>query len=80
MSSIHERLVEVFTRAFILEPSNDVALLEYQGIPQWDSLGHMALVADIEDEFQILIGADDVIDMSSFAAALEIVERLTQVQ
>jgi len=47
--------------------------LRYAEIPQWDSVAHMVLVANIENDFDIMIDTDDVIDMSSFAKAKEIV-------
>lgn len=35
----------------------------------------MALIAALEDEFDIMIDTDDVIDMSSFAKAREILAK-----
>ena len=29
--------------------------LQYQGVPTWDSVGHMGLISEIEDAFDILI-------------------------
>ena len=49
--------------------------LEYGSIPQWDSIAHMSLIAGLEDEFDIMIETDDVIDMSSFKKANEIVNK-----
>ena len=46
--------------------------LEYQGIPEWDSVGHMGLVACIEDAFDIMMDTDDIIDLSSFQKGKEI--------
>lgn len=69
-----DRLSRVFRATFSLDPDSDVAGLEYQGIPQWDSLAHMSLVADIEEEFGVLLSPDDVIELSSFARAIEILE------
>ena len=40
--------------------------LEYRSIPQWDSVAHMQVVAEIEDAFDIMLDIDDVIGMSSF--------------
>ena len=37
--------------------------LEYQQIPSWDSVGHMGLVAAIEDAFDIMMDTDDIIDL-----------------
>ena len=49
--------------------------LQYNTIPQWDSIGHMALIAAIEQAFDILIETDGLIDMSSFLKAKEIVAK-----
>ena len=49
--------------------------LEYASIPQWDSVAHMSLIVGLEDEFDIMIEIDDVIDMSSFKKAKEIVSK-----
>ena len=47
-------------------------LVKYREIPEWDSVGHMALVAEIEDKFGIMLDVDDVIAMSSFEIAQQI--------
>lgn len=49
--------------------------LEYGSIAQWDSVAHMSLIVGLEDEFDIMIDTDDVIDMSSFKKAKEIVSK-----
>ncbi|MCI9888346.1 acyl carrier protein [Micrococcales bacterium 31B] len=49
--------------------------LTYRGIPEWDSVAHMTLIAEIEDAFDIMIDTQDVIDMSSFAVAQTIVAK-----
>ena len=46
--------------------------LEYNGIPEWDSIGHMTLISAIEDEFKISIETDDIIDFSGFKKGKEI--------
>ena len=45
---------------------NQLANLKYQDIPEWDSVGHMTLVAAIEDAFEIMMETDDIIDLSSY--------------
>lgn len=40
--------------------------LKYQAIPEWDSVGHMSLMAAIEDAFDIMLDTDDIIDFSSY--------------
>ena len=46
--------------------------MEYQGIEQWDSVGHMGLVAALEDVFDIMMDTDDIIDFSSYEKGKEI--------
>jgi len=67
-----DRLRKVFRSSLELPEDYDVDGLEYRGIEKWDSLAHMSLVAAIEDEFDVMIDTDDVIDMSSFTKAREI--------
>ena len=49
--------------------------LEYNSIPEWDSIGHMSLIGALEDEFGISIDTDDIIDFSSFAKGREILKK-----
>lgn len=49
-----------------------LAGLEYQQIANWDSVGHMGLIAAIEDAFDIMMDTDDIIDLSSFEKGKEI--------
>ena len=45
--------------------------LKYQDIEQWDSLGHMSMIAALEEEFDIMFEMDDIIDFSSFTKGIE---------
>ncbi len=74
MSNV-DRLRTSFRTALDLPSDYDVDSLEYRGIEKWDSLAHMALVATLEDEFGVMIDTDDVIDMSSFTKAREILSK-----
>ena len=49
--------------------------LQYQGVELWDSVGHMTLVAAIEDTFDIMLETDDIIDLSSFEKGKEILAK-----
>ncbi|WP_054693709.1 hypothetical protein [Syntrophomonas palmitatica] len=49
--------------------------LKYQDIKEWDSIGHMSLVAGLEDEFEIMLDADDIIEMSSYEIGKEILAK-----
>lgn len=49
--------------------------LAYQAVPEWDSVGHMQLIAALEDAFDIMIDTDDIIDLSSYEKGKEIVAK-----
>lgn len=46
--------------------------LVYNSIPTWDSVGHMALIAALEEKFDIMMETDDIIDFSSYEKGQEI--------
>lgn len=70
------RLRRVFLEALDLPPDTPCEELEYRREPRWDSVAHLQLVQELEREFRISIGNDDVLLMTSYAAVLEIVTRL----
>ncbi|MER7441991.1 MULTISPECIES: acyl carrier protein [Micromonospora] len=70
-----QRLRTVFRTALELPEEAEVDGLEYRGIEKWDSLAHMSLVATIEDEFGVMLDTDEVIDLSSFDRARQILEK-----
>jgi len=49
--------------------------LKYQDVELWDSVGHMTLVANLEDAFDILMETDDIIDFSSYEKGKEILAK-----
>lgn len=70
--------LEKYNKAFVegLEiDESQLEGLEYQGIQQWDSVGHMGLMAAIEDEFDIMMDTDDIIDFSSYEKGKEILAK-----
>ena len=66
------QLEQIFSDALGIELEQVSDALSYQGIPQWDSVAHMGLIAQLEDHYGVLLDTDDIIDMSSVAKAREI--------
>ncbi|MDR0350500.1 MAG: hypothetical protein LBH64_02990 [Coriobacteriales bacterium] len=70
---------EKYRAAFIdsLELSDDQLGdgLLYQSVDSWDSVGHMQLVAALEDAFDIMLDTDDIVDLSSYAIGIEILKK-----
>jgi len=69
-----EKYNSCFTESFSIEES-ELNGLTYQSIPSWDSVGHMSLIAEIENAFDIMIDTDDIIDFSSYEIGKTIVAK-----
>lgn len=54
--------------------NNQLNGLTYQSTELWDSVGHMTLVAALEDTFDIMMETDDIIDFSSYEKGIEILK------
>ncbi|MFA9458934.1 acyl carrier protein [Halalkalibacter sp. AB-rgal2] len=70
-----QKLRTIFAESLNIDESLVTDDLTYNSIPEWDSIAHMALVAEIDDQFDIMLDTDDVIDMSSFAEAKRILTK-----
>ncbi len=66
-----EKYNKAFCDAFEIT-EDKLANLQYQQIELWDSVGHMTLVANLEDAFDIMMNTDDIIDLSSYEKGKEI--------
>lgn len=53
----------------------DAPQMVYAETAVWDSVGHMSLIAALEDAFSIMIDTDDIIDLSSYEKGMEILRK-----
>ena len=66
-----EKLTKVFADTFGISEAETKGL-QYQGIEAWDSVGHMNLMAELEEAFDIMMETDDIVDFSSYEKGKEI--------
>mgnify|MGYP003944522653 FL=1 len=66
-----EKYKSVFIEAFQVK-EDQLAGLKYQDVDEWDSVGHMGLMSDLEEAFDIEMDIDDIIDFSNFEKGIEI--------
>jgi acyl carrier protein len=71
--SADEKLKKTFEQALGMAPDADFEEAKYGDTEGWDSAAHMALIAEIEGAFDIMLDTDEVIGMSSFWKAREFV-------
>ncbi len=70
-----KRLEDIFSETLGIDPRRVVDGLEYNSIKEWDSVAHMALIAALEEAYDIMLETEDVIDMSSVGRAREILAK-----
>ncbi len=69
-----EKYIQVFINSFQVE-KKVLPTLNYQDIHSWDSMGHMKMIAEMEETFDIMIEMDDILDFSSYLKGIEIVKK-----
>ena len=70
-----DKLHQCFSRALGLPLERVTDDLAYNTIKEWDSVGHMALVVELETDFGVMFDTDDILGMSTVAKAREILSR-----
>jgi acyl carrier protein len=69
------RLREAFTSALELAPDADHEALAYRETPTWDSVAHMQLIVAIEGVFDVMLETEEVLALSSFPEARNILRK-----
>ncbi len=69
------KYIEVFSKSLSIDKKKFNEKIKYNDIPEWDSIGHMTLMSDLESAFNISIDTDDIIDFSSFKKGIQILKK-----
>jgi len=64
-----------FLESFSLTDPALLPGLEYNAIREWDSIGHMSLMAALEDAFGISLETDDIIEFNSYQKGKDILKK-----
>ena len=70
-----EKYKKIFIEALSIESSNFDEKIKYNDISEWDSIGHMTLMAALEEGFSISMETDDIVDFSSFKKGIEVLKK-----
>ena len=68
-------LLTSFVETFSLQDEKKLKELKYNEIDEWDSIGHMTLIAALEESFKISFETDDIVDFSSYLKGKEILQK-----
>jgi acyl carrier protein len=69
-----EKYDDIFITTFMVEHS-DLADLKYQDVVAWDSVGHMSMVAELEEVFDIEMDIDDIINLTDYQAGKKTISK-----
>ena len=70
-----EKYIEAFVNSLEISKDQVNENLSYQGVENWDSVGHMSLIGELEDTFDIMFDTDDIIDFNSYSKGIEILKK-----
>jgi acyl carrier protein len=74
MATNLEKYTQAFMNAFDIDEAT-ATTLKFQQIEAWDSVGHMGLVTELEEAFDIMLEPDDIVDLSSFEKGQELLAK-----
>ena len=69
-----EKYNKAFMEALDVEV-DQLVRLSYQDVPAWDSVGHMGLISELEDAFDIQFETDDIVDFNSYEKGIELLKK-----
>ena len=67
-----EKYKNVFIESLSIKLDAFSEEIKYNDVPEWDSIGHMTLMSELEEEFKITLETDDIIDFSSYKKGIEL--------
>lgn len=70
-----EKYKKVFIESFSINEDQLNNDLVYNSIETWDSVGHMGMIASLEETFDIMLDTDDIIEFSSYNIGFEILSK-----
>ena len=66
---------DIFIKSLAMDGKKFNEKIQYNEIPEWDSIGHMTLMSGLEEGFGITMETDDIVDFSSFKKGNEILKK-----
>ena len=76
MSENELKLRRAFTVGLNLPEAEIDEGLQYGSTQGWDSVAHVSLVASLDSTFDVMLDIDDILDLSSYGKARDILTKL----
>ena len=69
-----EKYNNIFIELFGVK-KDELEALVYQSVASWDSVGHMGLMAALEEGFDVMLETEDIISFASYNNGKEILRK-----
>ena len=66
---------QIFCETFDVDEAELNDSFDNESIEKWDSIGHMNLISEIEEEFDIMLDGEDIMDFQSYKKGIEILKK-----
>ncbi len=63
MSDIDTRLTEIVSKVLLLDPDKVTDTLRRKEYEPWDSMAHLVLISEVENEFGIFFEDEEVVEI-----------------
>jgi acyl carrier protein len=71
------RLAEVVANALRVDPAALNDDLEFNSIPEWDSVNHVALILSLEETYGLTISDEQIVTLTRYRTIREFIEAHT---
>lgn len=70
-----EKYKKVFCDTFGISEELLDESFTFKAVPQWDSVVHLSLISNLEDAFDIMFDAQDILHYGSYLNGIEILKK-----
>ena len=75
MTDFDDKLADILTRVFRIERDEIKDDLKRKDFEPWDSMAHLMLVSEVENEFEIFFEDEEVVDIWTVADLKQILKK-----
>ena len=76
MMTVLEKYNRCFTSIFGVKEEDLNDDFTFKDVAQWDSVAHLSLITELEDEFDILFDSDDILHFGSYENGKTILRKM----
>ena len=80
LSNLEKKLNKIFMNIFQLKNKDVNKNISMQNINKWDSLNHIGLISEIEENFNIQFKDNEIVDMTSYKSIIKKIKNYEKIK